>query len=104
MLRALLAAERCALARPSTALVKAPAKRTLATAAAGAKQRPLSPHLTIYTFRVNMITSVLFRGTGMVMTGGAYWQGTRVGVVHDLNARSCFLLSPTCRLGGGVHL
>jgi hypothetical protein len=27
-----------------------------------AKERPLSPHLTIYRFRVNMITSVLFRG------------------------------------------
>lgn len=33
----------------------------MATAAAQAA-RPLSPHLTIYKFRVNMITSVFFRG------------------------------------------
>jgi hypothetical protein len=71
MLRAMLAAQRMALRQPSTALVrKAPAARLMSTAAA-AKQRPLSPHLTIYTFKVNMITSVLFRGTGIVMTGGA---------------------------------
>jgi len=36
------------------------------------KQRPLSPHLTIYKFRVNMITSVIFRGTGILMAGGMY--------------------------------
>ncbi len=36
-------------------------RRPMATAAAKAA-RPLSPHLTIYKFRVNMITSVFFRG------------------------------------------
>jgi len=34
------------------------------------RRRPLSPHLTIYTFKENMITSVLFRGTGIAMTLG----------------------------------
>jgi hypothetical protein len=43
-------------------------RRKMAT---GAASRPLSPHLTIYKFRSNMITSVMFRGTGIVMTGGA---------------------------------
>lgn len=31
----------------------------------------MSPHLEIYTFKQNMATSVLFRGTGIVMTAGA---------------------------------
>jgi succinate dehydrogenase cytochrome b556 subunit len=35
-----------------------------------AKNRPLSPHLAIYKFRINMNTSVLFRGTGVVLVGG----------------------------------
>ncbi len=37
----------------------------------GHPTRPLSPHITIYTFKENMISSVLFRGTGMAMTFGA---------------------------------
>ena len=32
--------------------------------------RPLSPHLSIYSFKENMLTSVVFRGCGILMTGG----------------------------------
>jgi hypothetical protein len=35
-----------------------------------ASKRPLSPHLTIYKFSPNMITSTTFRGTGIAMTVG----------------------------------
>lgn len=52
------AARRAAAAAASRAIVL---RRPMATAAAKAA-RPLSPHLTIYKFRVNMITSVFFRG------------------------------------------
>ena len=34
--------------------------------------RPLSPHLTIYNFELNAITSVFFRGTGIALTGGEF--------------------------------
>jgi succinate dehydrogenase cytochrome b556 subunit len=32
--------------------------------------RPLSPHLTVYSFKENMLTSIVFRGTGILMFGG----------------------------------
>jgi succinate dehydrogenase / fumarate reductase cytochrome b subunit len=32
--------------------------------------RPLSPHLSIYKFRSNMVLSVVFRGTGIAMFAG----------------------------------
>uniref|UniRef100_A0A7S1CLR6 Succinate dehydrogenase cytochrome b560 subunit, mitochondrial n=1 Tax=Bicosoecida sp. CB-2014 TaxID=1486930 RepID=A0A7S1CLR6_9STRA len=45
-------------------------------AAAGLRRsasgRPLSPHLTIYKFGQNAITSIGFRATGIVMTGGIF--------------------------------
>lgn len=34
-------------------------------------KRPISPHLSIYRVGVNMVASVMFRGTGMAMTAGA---------------------------------
>lgn len=37
-----------------------------------AKQRPLSPHLAIYKFPFNAVTSVAFRATGILLTVGAY--------------------------------
>jgi hypothetical protein len=52
-----------------TSPMKTTANRKSMTTAT-VKQRPLSPHLTIYKFRVNMITSVIFRGTGIFMAGG----------------------------------
>lgn len=42
-------------------------------AAADKGKRPLSPHLTIYRFGQNALTSIGFRATGMVLTGGM-WQ------------------------------
>jgi hypothetical protein len=47
----------------------------------GHPTRPLSPHITIYTFKENMISSVLFRGTGMAMTFGALGRGV-LGCTH----------------------
>jgi succinate dehydrogenase / fumarate reductase cytochrome b subunit len=32
--------------------------------------RPLSPHLAVYSFKENMLTSIVFRGTGILMFGG----------------------------------
>jgi succinate dehydrogenase/fumarate reductase cytochrome b subunit len=67
---AVVAARRALVAAPcatASTMVPRTLRRTASTAA-----RPLSPHLTIYKFRVNMITSVVFRGTGIAMTGGEY--------------------------------
>jgi len=36
-----------------------------------ANQRPLSPHLQVYRWQVQMVTSILHRGTGMVLVLGA---------------------------------
>ena len=52
----------------STTLSNSCATRWLSTKAA--PERPLSPHLTIYKFGLNAITSVGHRGTGMFMMGG----------------------------------
>jgi succinate dehydrogenase/fumarate reductase cytochrome b subunit len=56
---------------------RAVAARALAHRAAlrASSSRPPPPHLplapqTIYKFRINMITSVIFRGTGIFLTGG----------------------------------
>jgi succinate dehydrogenase/fumarate reductase cytochrome b subunit len=37
-----------------------------------AKNRPMSPHLTIYKFPFNAVTSVGFRATGILLTAGTY--------------------------------
>lgn len=44
--------------------------RAFSASASAVAARPLSPHLTIYKFGTNMITSVMFRGTGIVLFGG----------------------------------
>lgn len=36
-----------------------------------ANQRPLSPHLQVYRWQVQMVTSILHRGTGMALAVGA---------------------------------
>ena len=42
-----------------------------ATRPGGARvTRPLSPHLTVYSFKENMLTSIVFRGTGILMVAG----------------------------------
>lgn len=51
------------------AIVSTGARRATSTAA---KNRPLSPHLEIYKFPFNAITSVAFRATGILLTTGAY--------------------------------
>ncbi len=61
---------RVAARRPLLASSTPSSSTTIVRHAATAKARPMSPHLTIYKFRINMITSVMFRGTGIVMTGG----------------------------------
>ena len=35
------------------------------------RQRPLSPHLQVYRWQVQMVTSILHRATGIVLTIGA---------------------------------
>lgn len=35
------------------------------------RERPLSPHLSVYRWQVQMVTSILHRGTGMVLSAGA---------------------------------
>jgi succinate dehydrogenase / fumarate reductase cytochrome b subunit len=35
------------------------------------RQRPLSPHLQVYRWQIQMVTSILHRGTGIVLTIGA---------------------------------
>jgi len=39
--------------------------------------RPLSPHLSVYRFKYTLVTSILNRATGLVLTAGllvlAYW-------------------------------
>jgi succinate dehydrogenase / fumarate reductase cytochrome b subunit len=36
-----------------------------------ANQRPLSPHLQVYRWQVQMVTSILHRGTGIALVVGA---------------------------------
>lgn len=36
-----------------------------------ASQRPLSPHLQVYRWQVQMVTSILHRGTGIALVAGA---------------------------------
>lgn len=36
-----------------------------------ARQRPLSPHLQVYRWQVQMVTSILHRATGIVLVAGA---------------------------------
>lgn len=55
------AAARRAFAMPSYSATKPGGGRVV---------RPLSPHLAVYTFKENMLTSVVFRGCGILMTGG----------------------------------
>jgi hypothetical protein len=51
------------LRKPATVAAKLACNTVIARRmATAARERPLSPHLTIYKFRVNMITSVIFRG------------------------------------------
>lgn len=35
------------------------------------RERPLSPHLSVYRWQVQMVTSILHRATGVVLTLGA---------------------------------
>jgi succinate dehydrogenase / fumarate reductase cytochrome b subunit len=35
------------------------------------RQRPLSPHLQVYRWQIQMVTSILHRATGIVLTLGA---------------------------------
>jgi len=37
----------------------------------GVRERPLSPHLTIYRWQVTMIASIVHRLTGMALSVGA---------------------------------
>lgn len=66
------------------------AARQMATIAA--KERPLSPHLTIYKFKINMITSVFFRGTGVFMMAGAAL-ALRAARTHVCAQTPCYIAS-----------
>ncbi len=35
------------------------------------KQRPLSPHLQVYRWQIQMVTSIIHRATGIILTIGA---------------------------------
>lgn len=72
--RAATTAARHAFSAPTARIVGNAAGAQLAVLpkrlASSSSSRPLSPHLTIYRFGINMITSTIFRGTGIAMTGG----------------------------------
>jgi succinate dehydrogenase / fumarate reductase cytochrome b subunit len=36
------------------------------------KQRPLSPHLQVYRWQIQMVTSIVHRATGIILTVGAF--------------------------------
>jgi succinate dehydrogenase / fumarate reductase cytochrome b subunit len=40
--------------------------------ASGKEKRPLSPHLQIYKIQITSLLSILHRGTGIVLYGGAF--------------------------------
>lgn len=46
-------------------------------------KRPLSPHLEVYRFGINMLTSILHRITGVALMGGmaliVWWLGAAAG-------------------------
>lgn len=48
-------------------------------------QRPLSPHLQVYRWQIQMVTSVLHRATGIVLAAGAL--GLAAGLL-------CLMLGP----------
>ena len=52
---------------------------------AAQEKRPLSPHLTIYKPGINMVASVMFRGTGMVLSTGAFLRLQSYFVLHGLS-------------------
>ncbi|KAA0146998.1 hypothetical protein FNF29_07625 [Cafeteria roenbergensis] len=64
------AAAQAAAAQGGVLARAAAAAQPLREASSAASKRPLSPHLTIYKFTPNMISSTTFRGTGIAMTVG----------------------------------
>lgn len=42
------------------------------------RQRPLSPHLQVYRWQIQMVTSILHRFTGIVLSAGALLIGAAV--------------------------
>ena len=83
-----------ASAQLSAASVTASAGARRVMSSTAAKGRPLSPHLMIYKFPFNAQTSVAFRATGIIMTGGMCVPC--VFVVHA--TRTCELRAQRCRL------
>ena len=71
------AAARAAVQGGMVARAAAAVAPARAASSDAASKRPLSPHLTIYKFSPNMITSTTFRGTGIAMTVGEPAEGAQ---------------------------
>jgi len=80
------AAARAAVQGGVVARAAAAVAPSRAASSDAASKRPLSPHLTIYKFSPNMITSTTFRGTGIAMTAGEHCPNSR-------HCRPCLIAS-----------
>src|SRR5690606_32636554 len=55
------------------------------------RERPLSPHLQVYRWQVQMVTSILHRATGIVLAGGALaLAGGLLALMLGPEAWACF--------------
>jgi succinate dehydrogenase / fumarate reductase cytochrome b subunit len=57
-------------------------------------RRPLSPHLQIYKWQVQMVTSILHRATGIALAVGTCWW---LGLLHLAAASRASTSSRQCR-------
>lgn len=64
--------------------------------------RPLSPHLSVYRWRVHMFTSIMHRATGMALAGGAIlltWWLVALATGHEyFNTVQSYFASPLGRI------
>ncbi len=64
--------------------------------------RPLSPHLSVYNWRVHSITSIMHRATGMALAGGTilltWWLVALASGHESFNTVQACLASPFGRL------
>lgn len=55
------------------------------------RERPLSPHLQVYRWQVQMVTSILHRATGIILAGGALvLAGGLLALMLGPDAWACF--------------
>ncbi len=58
----------------------------------GPRERPLSPHLTVWRWHITMLTSILHRASGMALYGGALIAaGWAVSLASGPDVYACYM-------------